>query len=122
VQRALVNFAGQQDDSLGSMGANAPANGEGVKSGAAQYFHGGPYGAAVGPDGSADCETGQRGYMQRDSAYFPAKYHIQADPRTPGLQGPTFTGRPRVPPGETFSPLPEIGPYKDIPPSEGGIK
>jgi hypothetical protein len=122
LQRALVNFAGRQDDSLGSMGANAPANGEGVEHGAAQYAHGGPYGAAIGPDGRADCETGQRGYMERVAQYFPSKYRIQADPRTPGLQGPTFTGRDRVPAGETFSYLPEIGPYKDILPSEGAGK
>jgi phospholipid/cholesterol/gamma-HCH transport system substrate-binding protein len=37
-QRALFNFAGQQDNSLGAMGATAPANGENVKRGNAQYF------------------------------------------------------------------------------------
>jgi hypothetical protein len=25
------------------------------------------------------------------------------DPRTPGSQGPTFDGRPRIPDGQTFS-------------------
>ncbi|MEA2295868.1 MAG: phospholipid/cholesterol/gamma-HCH transport system substrate-binding protein [Solirubrobacteraceae bacterium] len=122
VQRALVNFAGQQDNSFGSMGANAPANGQNVHNGAAQYMHGGPYGAAIGPDGRADCETGQRGYMERDAHYFPSKYRIQVDPRTAGLQGPTFTGRARVPAGETYAALPETGPYKDILPSEAGGK
>src|SRR5262249_18371007 len=50
-QRALFNFAGQQDNSLGAMGATAPANGENVKQGNAQYFQGQVYGAAVTPDG-----------------------------------------------------------------------
>ena len=46
-QRALLNFAGQQDNSLGAMGAERPANGEGVKNGTPQYLQGQTYGAAV---------------------------------------------------------------------------
>ena len=32
------------------------------------------------------------------------------DPHMPGNQGPTFTGRPRVPEGQTFTAPPEVGP------------
>ena len=32
------------------------------------------------------------------------------DPATPGNQGPTYTGRRRVPKGQTFSRRPETGP------------
>ena len=34
------------------------------------------------------------------------------------LQGPTFTGRARVPKGETFTAEPETGPYSELAPSE----
>jgi virulence factor Mce-like protein len=63
-------------------------------------LHAQPYGRAVDENGNADCETGQRGYprrltvLPRDGA---------TDPRTPGNQGPTYTGKPRVPEGQTFS-------------------
>ena len=119
-QRALINTVGRQEDSLGSMGANAPANGQQVTEGNAQHFHGFPYGAAIGPDGRADCESGQRGYLTREAKNLPKEYLVHTDPRNPGLQGPTFAGRPRVPEGQTFSYLPEEGPYKDIPESESG--
>jgi hypothetical protein len=32
------------------------------------------------------------------------------DPHLPGNSGPTFTGRPRVPAGQTFSRQPQVGP------------
>ena len=99
-QRALVNITGRQEDSLGSMGADEPANGEGRARAAPRSTpQDQPYGAAVAPDGRADCETGQRGFVERDARFFPSKYKIARDPRSPGLQGPTFTGRPRVPRG-----------------------
>jgi virulence factor Mce-like protein len=119
-QRALINFAGQQDNSTGAMGAWAPANGENVKQGNAQFFHGPVYTAAIGPNGQADCEQGQRGYLYRDAKYAPSQFKIHVDPRSPGLQGPTFAGRPSVPPGETYTNIPETGPYKDIPAAETG--
>ena len=119
-QRALINFAGHQDNSLGSMGATHPANGENVQQGNAQFFQGPVYTAAVNPQGQADCEQGQRGYLYRDAKYAPKEYKIHSDPRSPGLQGPTFAGRPTVPKGETFTNIPETGPYKDIPASETG--
>jgi hypothetical protein len=117
-QRALVNTTGRQEDSLGSMGADEPANGEGVQEGTPQYAQDQPYGAAVAPDGRADCEAGQRGFVERQARFFPSKYKIARDPRSRGLQGPTFTGRPRVPRGQTFTAEPETGEYADMPRSE----
>jgi virulence factor Mce-like protein len=117
-QRALVNLTGRQEDSLGSMGADEPANGEGVIEGTPQYAQDQPYGAAVAPDGSADCEAGQRGFVERQARFFPEQYKIARDARSPGLQGPTFTGRPRVPEGQTFTAEPETGAYEDLPESE----
>jgi len=117
-QRALVNLTGRQEDSLGSMGADEPANGEGVIEGTPQYAQDQPYGAAVAPDGRADCEAGQRGFVEDQARFFPDKYKIARDPRSPGLQGPTFTGRPRVPKGQTFTAEPETGEYADMPRSE----
>jgi virulence factor Mce-like protein len=117
-QRALANVTGRQEDSLGSMGADEPANGEGVIEGTPQYAQDQPYGAAVAPDGRADCEAGQRGFVERQARFFPEKYKIARDPRSAGLQGTTFTGRKRVPKGQTFTHEPETGPYADLPRSE----
>jgi virulence factor Mce-like protein len=119
-QRALLNFAGQQDNSVGSMEAKQPANGQNVKSGNAQFAHDQPYAAAIDDQGNADCEAGQRGWVQRQARFFPKDLKIARDPRTPGLQGPTFTGLAKVPPGQTFTARPETGPYKDLPASESG--
>jgi virulence factor Mce-like protein len=117
-QRALLNLTGRQDDSLGSMGANEPANGQNVLDGNPQFAQDQPYGAAVGPDGRADCEAGQRGYVERQARFFDPRYKVARDPRSPGLQGPTFAGRPRVPKGQTFTAEPETGPYATMPRSE----
>ena len=116
-QRALVNFAAPQEDSLGSQGADEPANGKNA-AGTPQYAQDQPYGAAVAPDGRADCEAGQRGFVERQARFFPGQYKIARDPRSAGLQGPTFTGRPRVPRGETFTAEPETGAYSTLPRSE----
>ena len=117
-QRALVNTTGRQEDSLGSMGADEPANGKAVTEGTPQYGQDQPYGAAIGPDGSADCEAGQRGFVERQARFFPKQYKITRDPRSAGLQGSTFAGRPRVPKGQTFTAEPETGPYSQMPRSE----
>jgi ABC-type transporter Mla subunit MlaD len=117
-QRALANVTGRQEDSLGSMGADEPANGEGVIEGAPQYAQDQPYGAAVAADGRADCEAGQRGYVERQARFFPKQYKVARDAHSAGLQGTTFTGRPRVPKGQTFTAQPETGPYADMPESE----
>jgi phospholipid/cholesterol/gamma-HCH transport system substrate-binding protein len=116
-QRALVNFASPQEDSLGAMGADEPANGKNA-AGTPQYGQDQPYGAAVAPDGRADCEAGQRGFVERQARFFPKQYKIARDARSPGLQGPTFTGRTRVPSGETFTAEPETGSYSAMPRSE----
>jgi virulence factor Mce-like protein len=119
-QRALANFAGQQDNSVGAMEAKRPANGEHVKFGNAQFAHNQPYAAAVDANGNADCEAGQRGWVQRQARFFPKDLKVALDARTPGLQGPTFTGLSKVPPGETFTSRPETGPYATLPASESG--
>ncbi len=119
-QRALANTAGQQDDPLGAMGADQAANGHEVKGGNAQFLHGDPYGAAITPDGRADCEAGQRGYPERNARFYDKSFKIDQDARTPGAQGPTYAGRPRVPAGQTYTSIPETGPYAGIPPSSSG--
>jgi virulence factor Mce-like protein len=119
-QRALANFAGKQDDSVGAMEAKRPANGQNVKQGNAQYAHNQPYAAAIDAKGNADCEAGQRGWVQRSARFFPKDLKVALDARTPGLQGPTFTGLAKVPPGETFTSRPETGPYSTLPTSETG--
>jgi hypothetical protein len=63
-------------------------------------------GASVDAQGNADCEIGQRGYLPRLAQNYPEEFQIVVDPRTPGSQGPTFKGRPRIPDGQTFSPEP----------------
>jgi hypothetical protein len=119
-QRALANFAGIQDNSVGAMEAKYPANGENVKSGNAQFAHNQPYGAAIDASGNADCEGGQRGWLQRQARFFPKNLKVALDARTPGDQGPTFTGLAKVPPGETFTSRPQTGPYANLPASETG--
>jgi hypothetical protein len=73
-------------------------------------LHAQNYGAAIGPNGEADCETGQRGFPRHLAAGVDDNFPIAGDSVTPGLQGPTFTGRPRVPAGETYSSQPEGSP------------
>ena len=119
-QRALLNSAGHQDDSVASMGANAPANGEAVKDGNPQFLQGPAYGAAVTSSGAADCEAGQRGFLYRNAVNANQKFHVALDANNPGAQGPTFAGRPRVPKGETFTRRPEVGPSSQLFASEHG--
>jgi virulence factor Mce-like protein len=119
-QRALANTAGPQDDGVGAMGADEPANGQGVKEGNAQFAQNQPYAAAITPDGRADCETGQRGWLERNAGGLDPKYRVNLNPRTPGAQGPTFTGAARVPEGQTFTSKPETGAFTRLGKSEGG--
>ena len=51
--------------------------------------------------GNADCETGQRGYPARLTK-LPGR-NVVTDPRTPGNQGPTYSGKRRVPEGQKFT-------------------
>ena len=119
-QRTLLNQAPRPrdptDPSLGAIGARRPVNGEPVVSGQPANLHANLYTAAIDTQGNADCESGQRGYVKRLATYAPEKdpegkpLNIVVDPHIPGNQGPTFTGRPKVPEGQTFSRYPEDGP------------
>jgi virulence factor Mce-like protein len=114
-QRTLLNQAPRpqnpSDPSYGSIGARRPANGEPVVSGPRVYHHGNTYSAAVDHQGNADCESGQRGFQEKLTTYNDdPNLKIVVDPHTPGTQGPTFTGRARVPEGQTFTRLPQYGP------------
>ena len=119
-QRTLLNQAGQQFDptvnqrtGVTTLGAPYPANG-GVSNSTQQFLHSNNYSAAVDHQGNADCESGQRGYVERLNTYGGPEGKIVVDPHLPGNSGTTFTGRPRVPEGQTFSRQPEVGPQ--IPP------
>ena len=111
LQRIEVKLANPlQSDNPASFGATSPANGGPSPSlpgigtlGDSVNLHAQPYGRAVDENGNADCETGQRGYPRRLAANLPSNLDIAVDPRTPGDQGPTYTGLRKVPPGETFS-------------------
>jgi ABC-type transporter Mla subunit MlaD len=110
-QRALINFANQQKNSVGSLPADQPANGEGVPPGQTpEYLHGPVYAAAVDNHGNADCEALQRGYPKQLSHLDPRHRNLDVDAHTPGLQGQTYTGLAHVPAGMTFSRNPTTGP------------
>jgi hypothetical protein len=110
-QRALINFANQQKNSVGTLPADQPANGEQVPPGQTpEYLHSANYGAAVDNYGNADCEQLQRGYPKKLNSGDPLRRNLDTDPRTPGVQGPTWTGLAKVPPGQTFSRNPTVGP------------
>jgi virulence factor Mce-like protein len=110
VQRVQVKLAPlEQEHSMATFGAQEPANGGHIDPvqhalfGDAVALHDQGPGAAVDANGNADCESGQRGYPERLATGFPAKFKIAVDSATPGNQGPTYTGRPRVPEGQSFS-------------------
>jgi virulence factor Mce-like protein len=122
-QRANNNSVANQTNGFGSIGATEPANGhqnpaEAAQSGAnaVAYRHDQASWASINSDGTADCENGQRGYLDgRLALLAPSKdsqgdpFRIVVDPHTPGSQGTTFTGRTRVPAGETFTREPQNG-------------
>jgi len=93
-----------QENSLASFGAVRPADGGEIDEvqhalfGDAVAVHQADYNRAVDEQGNADCEGGQRGYLNED--------RVSRDSRTPGSQGPTYAGRARVPAGQSFSPEP----------------
>ena len=74
--------------------------------------HAQAYGAAIDDQGNADCENGQRGYLEHLADGVPRERRIVLEPGTPGIQGTTFTGRPRVPEGQTFQRLPPGPPVR----------
>ncbi len=107
-QRVLLMFGdSQQPDNVGTQGAVHPANGQ---SGGPEYLHSQVYGAAVDNLGRADCETGQRGYPLKQNYFDPQGRRLVVDSHTARDQGTTFTGRARVPAGETFTRNPTSGP------------
>ena len=119
-QRVLLNSVGGNRNSYSGMHATEPVMGEAYtgppQRGDNAHFHGQAHGAAVNDDGTADCEVGQRGYMNGNLAVFGPSTNSQGtpiqaifDPHTPGSQGPTFAGRPRVPAGQTFDRENQIG-------------
>jgi ABC-type transporter Mla subunit MlaD len=110
-QRAIIKSAPRQRNSIASMGATRAANGENYeptpaneRNGPPVFAHGQPYGAAITKDGRADCENGQRGYPERvHRTGDDPNEKVALDPNTPGVQGPTYTGRARVLRGQTFT-------------------
>jgi virulence factor Mce-like protein len=110
VQRVQVKLAPLvQENSMMSMGKPSPASGGRIDPlqkalfGDAAALHAQLYHAAVDANGNADCESGQRGYPERLATGYPENLKIVVDSRTPGSQGPTYTGRARVPAGQSFS-------------------
>ena len=93
IQRVRAKSADGEQRPLGSFG-------EAV---AVPELHAQPYGAAVDASGRADCEQGQRGYPTHLADGVDPSRRVVGEPVTPGLQGTTFTGRPRVPRGQTYS-------------------
>jgi hypothetical protein len=113
-QRTAIKSTGQQTNSPSSMGASEPGNGEGYQEasrrrGDPAHLHGQVYNAAIDERGEADCENGQRGYLRRLASYSEPRFQIVTDPHFPGNQGPTYTGRRRVPAGQSFTREPESG-------------
>jgi hypothetical protein len=90
------------------MGAWEPVNGEGYRPGMERrgsnyHLHSTPYNHAITDDGRADCENGQRGYLRRWTSIPEERFLVQTLPEVPGVQGPTYAGRARVPRGQSFS-------------------
>jgi hypothetical protein len=112
-QRVLFNLGNPaQPNNVGMQGASLPVNGGGSDTvlGGNEYYHSQSYGAAIDTQGNADCEIGQRGFPRQLNHLDPQGRLLATDPHTPGNQGTTFTGRSRVPKGETFSRNPQTGP------------
>lgn len=131
-QRALLNFTPMGPNSLGSQGATHPVNGNAMANSeppgtqppgvpqAQPFFHNPQNAAAITNSGLADCEQGQRGYINGSipvSNQFgsPPYQHVvnDAHPRLGYRSGSTFAhvvngvgvgrGPDQVPPGETFT-------------------
>ena len=113
-QRALLNSGNHQTNNVAAQGATAPANGyqsgDPPPSSDAEYSHGPAYAPAINANGTADCEIGQRGYQLKQNVNDPQQRPFVSDAYTPGDQGTTWTGRPSVPAGETFSRIAQGGP------------
>jgi hypothetical protein len=105
-----------QPNNPASEPAYQPANGGGLNvppfsnMGGQAFAHGEAYGAAVTNNGLADCEVGQRGYVQQLNYFDPQHRNFDSDAHIPGAQATNFVGLPSVPKGETFSREPLFGP------------
>ncbi|HEX8648643.1 MAG TPA: MlaD family protein [Thermoleophilaceae bacterium] len=111
-QRTESKTAAPQTNNQGSMGATDPVNYQGfneamARRGSNVSLHSTPYNHAITDTGEADCENGQRGWMRRWTTAPEPEYLIQTRPDVPGVQGPTYRGRPRVPKGQTFAREPQ---------------
>ena len=107
-QRSESKSSAPQTNNQGSMGAYEPVNGLGyndsmARRGSNMHLHSTPYNHAITDDGEADCENGQRGYLRRYTSVPEPEFLIQTRSDIPGVQGPTYKGRSRVPKGQTFS-------------------
>jgi phospholipid/cholesterol/gamma-HCH transport system substrate-binding protein len=113
IQRVLLrNDDNSQDnrlsDSTGEKPVDIPANEPAIGAQgpirALETLHAHPYGPAIDAAGNADCQTGQRGYLERlvTDFRYPVSNdevggnHIVADSNIPGLAGPTTAGWPGV--------------------------
>ena len=111
-QRTESKSAAPQTNNQGSMGATDPVNYQGyneamARRGSNVSLHSTPYNHAITDDGDADCESGQRGWVRRYTTAPEPEYLIQTRPDVPGVQGPTYRGRKRVLPGQTFAREPQ---------------
>ncbi len=97
VQRIRAKSADDPRRGLSSFDATSPVLG----------LHSQTNGAAITSSGAADCETGQRGFPRHLAEGVDDNRPLAGDSVTPGAQGPTFRGRPRVPAGQTFAAEPE---------------
>ncbi|HEY2436400.1 MAG TPA: MlaD family protein, partial [Solirubrobacteraceae bacterium] len=123
-QRALIMFGNHQANSPGNQGTPGKANGyqpgdppDNGYPGDAEFFHGPAYSAAVNPNGTADCETGQSGYVAKLNHLDPQGHSWQTDAHIPGSQGTSWSGLSQVPAGETYSRNPSTGPQLPYIPS-----
>jgi len=116
---------GKLGDSANSRPADLPSNvsAKSTKDALGDYyqvFHNQPYAPAIDPQGNADCQFGQTGYLNgplptdgrypatAEQNFNPANpldpfyrdhaggSHVVVQPNTPGLAGPTYTGVPNL--------------------------
>ena len=111
-QRTESKSAAPQTNNQGSMGATDPVNYQGYNEGMARRgsnvsLHSTPYNHAITESGEADCESGQRGWVKRHTPVPEPEFLIQTRADVPGIQGPTYKGRKRVPKGQTFAREPQ---------------